>query len=61
MPGKGSPKRTLRVEATLWEEFGESAAAVDADRAGLLRDFIRWHTGRPGAELPPRPKPKPSA
>ena len=61
MPGKGNPKRTVRVEAPLWEEFGESAAAVNGDRAGLLRDFIRWHTGQPDAELPRRPKPKSSA
>jgi hypothetical protein len=54
MPGRGTPKITLRVPETLWWRFGQMAGAAGVDRATLLRAFIAWYTREPGAKLPPR-------
>ncbi|MFJ9771195.1 hypothetical protein ACIRVF_08120 [Kitasatospora sp. NPDC101157] len=52
------PVRGLRgIEQQLWDDFEQSAKEVGADRSALLRQFMEWHTSRPDAELPKRPKP----
>jgi hypothetical protein len=52
------PVRGLRgIEQQLWDAFDQSAKAAGSDRSALLRQFMEWHTGQPGAELPVRPEP----
>jgi hypothetical protein len=53
MPGRGTPKQTLRVPDDLWERFGQVAG--DTRRATVLREFMRWYVGEAGARLPKRP------
>ena len=55
MPGRGTPKVTLRVPEDVWREFGQAAAAVGMDRAALLRQFIQWYIRQPEAKIPKRP------
>jgi hypothetical protein len=56
MPGRGTPKVTVRMPEPLWIQFGEAAQAVGKDRAALLREFASWFAGEPGAQLPKRPE-----
>lgn len=58
VPGKGTKKRTLRVEDALWDPFGEATQAAGRDRNGVVKDFMRWYLGIEGAELPERPDPE---
>lgn len=39
-----------------WEDFKATADTAGLDRSALVAAFIRWLIGRPGAELPQRPK-----
>jgi len=55
MPGRGTPKITLRVTENAWARFGEAATAAGVARAELLRQFIAWYSRDPGAKLPTRP------
>lgn len=55
MPGRGTPKVTLRVTDAAWQRFGEAAQSAGTDRAALLRAFMAWFSKEPGAKLPPRP------
>lgn len=55
MAGTHTPRQTVRVDADLWRDFGEVA---DPDRSSVLRDFMAWYAGRPGAKMPRRPKPE---
>jgi hypothetical protein len=55
-PTRGTPTRPIRIEATLWEQFGAATGSAGADRSAVLRDFIRWYVGEPGAKTPKRPK-----
>jgi hypothetical protein len=50
-----TPGRNIRVDADLWERFGEFTQVAETDRSDVLRDFIRWYVREPGAKLPPRP------
>jgi hypothetical protein len=50
-----TPVRPIRVEASLWDEFGKAATASDTDRSAALRAFMAWYARRPGAKLPTRP------
>ena len=49
---KGTDRRTIRVDPDLWNEFGRATAGGEDGRSGVLRDFMRWYLGKPGAELP---------
>lgn len=52
------PVRGLRgISDDLWQDFETSTASQDTDRSAVLRRFMEWHTGRPGATLPERPEP----
>ena len=60
--GEGkTPVRNLRAEDDLWGSFGAACAAAGIDRSTALRDFMRWYMREPGAKLPKRPDPPPSA
>ncbi|MFF4417036.1 hypothetical protein ACFYY8_31330 [Streptosporangium sp. NPDC001559] len=59
MTDNRTPLRPIRVEEELWIEFGRLAG--ERKRSTVIRDFIRWYIGAPGAKLPARPgeeKPK---
>ncbi|RCG27200.1 hypothetical protein DQ384_26130 [Sphaerisporangium album] len=47
--------RPIRVDTELWEAFGRLVGV--RNRSAMIRDFIRWYIGIPGAELPKRPEP----
>jgi hypothetical protein len=56
--GEGkTPIRTLRAEDHEWVPFGRAAKRAGTDRTSLLRQFMRWYSGQPGAEMPHRPEP----
>jgi hypothetical protein len=54
VPGKGNPRRTVRVDDETWDEFGLAAERLGSERATLVRKYIDWVLGRPGAEAPRR-------
>lgn len=47
--------RPIRVDDDLWDAFG--AIVGVRNRSKVIRDFIRWFVGVPGAEIPQRPEP----
>lgn len=52
MPDQPKTKhRTIRIDDTLWDAYGE---LVD-DRTAVIRDFLRWYVREPGVKLPKRP------
>ncbi len=54
--GRGTERRHIRIDRELWERFLRSAEAQGRDRAGLIRDFVRWHAGDKDAPPPTRPE-----
>jgi hypothetical protein len=51
--------RRFRTTDDLWERFGEAVELgpdPEADMSKVLRAFVRWYVGEPGAKLPERPK-----
>lgn len=57
--------KPLKIDDDDWNLFGELAPAVEnrggnvgqtGGRAGVLRQFIRWYNGEPGATCPRRPR-----
>lgn len=47
--------RSVRLEDDLWLPLKPAAGAMGYDRAGVIRQFVRWYLRVPGAELPTRP------
>lgn len=50
--------RRFRTTDELWERFAdavERSPDPEADRSKVLRSFVRWYVGDPGARLPERP------
>lgn len=47
--------KSIRLEQDLWDDLGPAAAKVGNDRAGVIRQFVRWYLRRPNADLPQRP------
>lgn len=54
-PTKGTTVRPLRVDQELWDDFGKAATAAGMDRSSVLRDFMKWYSGRPDMPPPERP------
>jgi hypothetical protein len=50
--------RTIRLEPALWVPLEAAAKVHGHDRSTLIRQFVRWYLGVPGAQLPPRPDPE---
>jgi hypothetical protein len=50
--------RSVRISDEDWADLDEAAASEGTDRAGVIKELIRWYLRRPGARLPPRPDPK---
>lgn len=56
--GEGkTPHRTFRAEDWEWVPFGRAVKRAGEDKTSVLRQFLRWYAGLPGAELPQRPEP----
>ncbi|MDX3520725.1 hypothetical protein [Streptomyces scabiei] len=56
--------RRFRTTDDLWESFGDAVERgpdPEADMSKVLRAFVRWYVGEPGAKLPERPEPKDGA
>lgn len=54
---QNKPRRFVASDE-LWEKFQKAVEAgpdPEADRSKVLRTFVRWYVGEPGAELPKRP------
>lgn len=57
----GRDLRRFRAPDELWERFSSAVQCSpdpEADRSKVLRQFLRWYAGEPGAELPRRPEGK---
>lgn len=55
--------RRFRTTDDLWERFGtavDNGPDPEADMSKVLRSFVRWYVGEPGAKLPERPEPEES-
>jgi len=51
-------QRVLRgIDDQLAAEFDAFARQLGGDRSSITRQLWEWCVGRPGAELPERPKP----
>ncbi|GAA4929022.1 hypothetical protein GCM10023224_05530 [Streptomonospora halophila] len=56
---RSAGERKLRTSDDLWERFAaavERSPDPEADMSKVLRSFVRWYVGEPGAELPRRPE-----
>jgi hypothetical protein len=52
--------RKFRADDELWVKFGDAVRRspdAEADMSKVLRQFVRWYAGEPGARLPERPEP----
>ena len=52
--------RRFRTTDDLWKRFGdavEDGPDPEADMSKVLRAFVRWYVGEPGAKVPERPEP----
>jgi hypothetical protein len=57
-PETHTPPRAIRISDDLWHKFTEAADRAGMERAGLVREFIRWYVGEEGATLPRPPAPQ---
>lgn len=55
MEPPGTRLQNFRYPPDEWAEFGAVADIMGTDRSAAIREFIRWFTRQPGADLPPRP------
>lgn len=53
--GYETPLQRIRVDEPLWKDFGAASTSVGSDRSKVIRQFMEWFAGHPGAELPERP------
>lgn len=51
-PAAGQVSPNVRMPRPLWENAGAVASAQGTDRGTVIKQFLRWYTGEPGAELP---------
>jgi Ribbon-helix-helix protein, copG family. len=48
-------RRTIRVDGELWERVGEVARQLRTTRSEMIRSYLLWLVGTPGARPPSRP------
>lgn len=50
--------RPIVMTEDLWKDFARAVAEVDPEtnRSAVVRSFVRWYVGEPGAKLPERPQ-----
>lgn len=46
-----------QIDDDLWDDLGKATGELGTDRSAVTRQFYEWFVGRPGAQLPKRPKP----
>jgi hypothetical protein len=51
-PAEGQVTPNLRMPKALWENAGEVAQAQGTNRGAVIKQFLRWYTGEPDAQLP---------
>jgi hypothetical protein len=56
----GTQHRSVRIPDDDWADLETASKRIGADRATVIKQFIRWYLRRPGAELPERPGDKPT-
>lgn len=50
--------RKFRADNELWAKFSDAVRRspdAEADMSKVLRQFVRWYAGEPGARIPERP------
>ena len=52
---RGTNLQNIRIDRTLWTEAGAAANQRGTDRSAVIRAFLEWYVGRPGARIPERP------
>jgi hypothetical protein len=50
--GRGTARQTFRYDEDGWKDF---LVIAEPDRSAVLRQFIDWYRGIPGAKMPKRP------
>lgn len=48
-------RRTIRIDSELWDGFGEVARQLRTTRSEMIRSYLVWLLGKPGARPPARP------
>lgn len=48
-------RRTIRIDSELWDGFGEVARSLRTTRSEMIRSYLLWLLGAPGARPPSRP------
>lgn len=48
-------RRTIRIDSELWDGFGEVARQLRTTRSEMIRSYLVWLLGKPGARPPSRP------
>lgn len=48
-------RRTIRIDSELWDGFGEVARQLRTTRSEMIRSYLLWLLGQPGARPPSRP------
>lgn len=48
-------RRTIRIDSELWGQFGEVARQLRTTRSEMIRSYVLWLVGAPGARPPSRP------
>lgn len=48
-------QRNIRIDDELWEGFGAVARQLRTTRSEMIRSYLVWLLGKPGARPPSRP------
>lgn len=48
-------QRNIRIDGELWAQFGEVARQLRTTRSEMIRSYLLWLVGAPGARPPSRP------
>jgi hypothetical protein len=46
---------TIRIDPTLWADAKRTAEEQGSNTSAVIRRFLAWYVGQPGATLPERP------
>lgn len=53
LPETHTPHRMVRISDDHWDRFG--ALVGLRERSRVIKEFVAWYVGEPGAKLPKRP------
>lgn len=48
-------QRNIRIDGELWDDVGEVARQLRTTRSEMIRSYLLWLVGTPGARPPSRP------